>query len=180
MSSNAAQDTIASRRLLKLALDSETSDRRRCDGTNRDRVTAFAPSYGGLTSPVALVGQSLCEKCMETLIPFTGGNGELIDQSIMRAGLDKEDLFISNAVHCHPPKNRASHQHEIVNCSPFLHRKLDIVRPRLVITLGRDAERVSWRSSIRGRRCRRSRSSPRVGDSPRVSRTSSTRRTHRG
>lgn len=95
-----------------------------------------------MTSPVALVGQSLCEKCMETQIPFTGGSGDLIDDSIKRAGYGKRDLFISNAVHCHPPKNRASHQHELVNCSPFLHRELEIVRPRLVITLGRDAERV--------------------------------------
>ncbi len=43
---------------------------------------------------------------------------------------------------CHPPKNRPSREHEIVNCSTYLHRELEIVRPRLVITLGRDAERV--------------------------------------
>ena len=51
-------------------------------------------------------------------------------------------MFISNAVHCHPPKNRVSHQYEIVNCAPFLHWELGLVRPRLVIALGRDAERV--------------------------------------
>ncbi|MGB5149174.1 MAG: uracil-DNA glycosylase family protein [Mycobacterium sp.] len=104
--------------------------------------TLSAPGYGSLSSPVALVGQSLCEKCMETQIPFTGGSGDLIDDSIGRAGHEKVDLFITNAVHCHPPKNRASHEHEIVNCSPFLYRELEIVQPRLVITLGRDAERV--------------------------------------
>jgi uracil-DNA glycosylase len=143
VSSNAAQqDTIASRRPLKLALDGEISDCRRCDGMNINEVTASAPGYGCLTSPAALVGQSLCEKCMETQIPFTGGSGELIDESIERAGREKEDVFISNAVHCYPPRNRSSHQHEIVNCSPYLHRELEIVRPRLVITLGRDAERV--------------------------------------
>lgn len=114
---------------------------------NIPRVTASVPGYGCLTSPVALVGQSLCRKCMETRIPFTEGSGVLIDKSIDVAaieltGLGKDDLFISNAVHCHPPKDRASHEHELVNCSPFLHRELEIVRPRLVITLGRDAERV--------------------------------------
>lgn len=141
--SNAAQeDTVASRRLLKLALDGEIRDCRRCEGMNIEGVTASAPGHGSLNSPVALVGQSLCQKCMESQIPFTGGSGELIDDSIKRAGLEKEDLFISNAVHCHPPKNRASHQHEIVNCTAFLHREFEIVRPRLVITLGRDAKRV--------------------------------------
>jgi DNA polymerase len=140
---NAAQeDTDASRRLLKIVLDRDIASCRRCEEMNIDRVTASAPGYGCLTSPVALVGQSLCEKCMESQIPFTGGSGELIDAGIKLAGREKKDVFISNAVHCHPPKNRASHQHEIVNCAPFLHRELEIVRPRLVITLGRDAERV--------------------------------------
>ncbi|MBX8688068.1 uracil-DNA glycosylase [Mycobacterium sp. 20091114027_K0903767] len=135
-------DTDASRRRLKITLDTEIADCRRCDGLNIPGVTASAPGYGCLTSPVALVGQSLCEKCMLTQIPFTEGSGDLIDAGISRARRKKKDVFISNAVHCHPPKNRASHQHEIVNCSPFLHRELEIVRPRLVITLGRDAERV--------------------------------------
>ncbi len=136
------EDTLASRRRRKIVLDGEISRCRRCDGMNIAPGTLSAPGYGCLTSPVAAVGQSLCEKCMETQIPFTGGSGELIDDSIARAGHQKKDVFISNAVHCHPPKNRASHEHEIVNCSPFLRRELEIVRPRLVITLGRDAARV--------------------------------------
>ncbi|ALM19124.1 uracil-DNA glycosylase family protein [Mycobacteroides abscessus] len=144
MSSNAVEhDTDASRRRLKIPLDTEIGKCRRCDGMNIPGVTASAPGYGCLTSPVALVGQSLCEKCMDSQVPFTGGSGDLINEAIKLAGLKKKrDVFISNAVHCHPPKNRASHQHEIVNCSTFLHRELEIVRPRLVITLGRDAERV--------------------------------------
>lgn len=141
-SNTVEHDTVASRQLLKLALDDEIKSCRRCDGMNIDGVTASAPGYGCLTSPVALVGQSLCEKCMGTQIPFTEGSGDLVDEGIKRAGREKKNLFISNAVHCHPPKNRASHQHEIVNCSSYLHRELEIVRPRLVITLGRDAERV--------------------------------------
>jgi uracil-DNA glycosylase family 4 len=143
VSPNAAQDdTVASLQLRKLVLDREINSCQRCDGMNIDHVTESAPGYGSLSSPVALVGQSLCEKCMESKIPFTGGSGELIDASIELADRKKKDLFISNAVHCHPPKNRPSHQHEIINCSPYLHRELEIVRPRLVITLGRDAERV--------------------------------------
>ncbi|MDR3660478.1 MAG: uracil-DNA glycosylase family protein [Mycobacterium sp.] len=143
MSSDAAQDdTIASRWRRKLVLDSEISRCRRCDGMNVADVTASAPGYGCLSSPVVLVGQSLCEKCMDTQIPFTGGSGDVIDASIKRAGREKDELFISNAVHCHPPKDRPSYEHEIVNCSPFLHRELEIVRPRLLIALGRDAARV--------------------------------------
>lgn len=135
-------DTSAARLLRKLALDEDIRTCRRCEGMNIPRLTASAPGYGSLSSPVALVGQSLCEKCMESQIPFTGGSGDLIDESIERAGQRKCNIFISNAVHCHPPNNRASRDYEIVNCSPHLHRELEIVRPLLVITLGRDAQRV--------------------------------------
>ncbi|MBF4192334.1 glycosylase [Mycolicibacterium phlei] len=138
----AVPDTVELRRQLKIVLDDEIKRCRRCEGMNIPRVTESAPGYGCLVAPVALIGQSLCEKCMSTQIPFTGGSGDLIVEGIALAGLRKDEVFISNAVHCHPPKNRASHRHEIVNCSTFLHRELELVRPRLVITLGRDAERV--------------------------------------
>ncbi|MDP7707122.1 uracil-DNA glycosylase family protein [Mycobacterium sp. TY815] len=135
-------DTSAARLMRKLALDEDIRSCRRCEGMNIPRLTASAPGYGSLSSPVALVGQSLCEKCMESQIPFTGGSGDMIDEGIERAGQRKSNIFISNAVHCHPPKNRASREYEIVNCAPHLHRELEIVRPLLVITLGRDAQRV--------------------------------------
>ncbi|MFL0242362.1 MULTISPECIES: uracil-DNA glycosylase family protein [Mycobacteriaceae] len=106
MSSNAVEHDIdASRRRLKITLDTEIANCRRCDGMNIPGVTASAPGYGCLTSPVALVGQSLCEKCMESQIPFTEGSGDLIDEGIALAGLTKKQVFISNAVHCHPPND---------------------------------------------------------------------------
>ncbi|MGX9789751.1 uracil-DNA glycosylase family protein [Mycobacterium sp. MMS18-G62] len=46
---------------------------------------------------------------MDTKIPFIGGSGELIDRRIKLAGHKKNDVFISNAVHCRPPGKRQSH-----------------------------------------------------------------------
>lgn len=74
--------------------------------------------------------------------PFFEGSGGLLEDAFKLAGCKKADLFITNAVHCHPPGNRKSQTHEIVNCSPYLFRELEIVRPRLVIGLGEDAARV--------------------------------------
>jgi len=108
--------------------------------------TKSAPGYGSVYSPVVIVGQSLCHQCMDSQIPFTGGSGKLIDEALNLAGIDKDQAFITNVVHCHPhdhPRdNRASYPHEIENCTPYLHRELDIVGPRLVIGLGRDAAAV--------------------------------------
>lgn len=113
---------------------------RRCPGLNIPKVTEAAPGYGDPVSPVFLVGQSLCEPCMQTQIPFTGGSGEILDRAFHLANVRKEQLFITNVVHCHPLNNRSSRPEEIDNCSEYLQRELAIVQPRLIIGLGKDAE----------------------------------------
>ena len=109
---------------------------------NETGVTQAAPGWGNLDSPVVIVGQSLCEQCMKPQEPFFEGSGSLLNTSFELAGCKKADTFVTNVVHCHPRGNRRSHTHEIVNCSSYLYRELEIVRPRLVIGLGEDAERV--------------------------------------
>lgn len=126
----------------KTLLDDEIRACRRCEGMNIKGVTQAAPGWGNLDSPVAIVGQSLCEQCMEPQEPFYEGSGSLLNTSFEQAGCEKADIFVTNAVHCHPPDNRKSYNHEIVNCSAYLYRELEIVRPRLVIGLGADAARV--------------------------------------
>jgi len=84
---------------------------------NEAKVTASALGYGSPDFPVAIVGQSLCRVCMESgMIPFTGSSGHYIDAALERAGREKHELFITNVVHCHPPKDRPSERHEIDNC----------------------------------------------------------------
>ncbi len=89
--------------------------------------------------------------CMQTQVPFTGGSGRLLDQAFDLASVCKEQLYITNVVHCHPPDNRPSRPEEIENCSEYLCRELEIVRPKLVIGLGKDARewllRLGWHSA---------------------------------
>jgi uracil-DNA glycosylase len=101
-----------------------------CPGMNRRGETQAAPGRGCLRSPVVIVGQSLCTKCMESQILFDGGSGLLLDDALGRIGRTKDDVFITNAVHCHPPKNRKSLAREKEKCRPYLIRELAIVRPR--------------------------------------------------
>jgi DNA polymerase len=115
---------------------------KRCEDMNERGVTQAAPGWGAIDSPVVIVGQSLCEQCMEPQEPFHEGSGSLLNKSFKLAGCEKADTFVTNVVHCHPRGNRKSHNHEIVNCSSYLYRELEIVRPRLVIGLGDDAARV--------------------------------------
>lgn len=118
---------------------------RRCSGLNIPGKTEAAPGYGSPTAPVFLIGQSLCTACMKTQIPFTGGSGVLLDSAFSLASIQKDQVFTTNVVHCHPPGNRVSHQAEIENCADYLRRELEIVHPKLVIGLGKDAENWLYR-----------------------------------
>ncbi|WP_041317506.1 uracil-DNA glycosylase [Mycolicibacter sinensis] len=126
-------------RRIKKQLDADIKACDLCPGLNIPGDTESAPGYGSLSSPVALVGQSLCEQCMAVQEPFFEKSGNVLQAAIDRAQVDKSDLFITNAVHCHPPKNRPSRPYEIENCRPFLRRELELVQPRLVVALGKDA-----------------------------------------
>jgi len=121
----------------------------RCPGLNVPGVTQAAPGYGDPQAPVFIIGQSLCYQCMETQIPFTGGSGFLLDKAFQLAGVQKKQIFITNVIHCHPPSNRPSQLSEIGNCSEYLLRELEIVQPRLVISLGKDAKEwlCRWKPS---------------------------------
>jgi DNA polymerase len=107
---------------------------------NVKNQTQSAPGFGSVRSPVVIVGQSLCEPCMAKQEPFLGGSGELLDASFERADIPKKSLYITNVVHCHPRDNVKSQREWIRNCTPYLHEELQIVQPKLIIGLGRDAQ----------------------------------------
>jgi DNA polymerase len=71
--------------------------------------------------------------------PFVGRAGELLDKWIAAMGLKRELVYIANIVKCRPPGNREPAPDEVAACTPFLERQLELIRPRVIITLGRPA-----------------------------------------
>jgi uracil-DNA glycosylase family 4 len=69
--------------------------------------------------------------------PFVGPAGKFLDELLALAGLRRADVFITNVVKCRPPNNRDPLESEITACKPWLDQQLDIIRPRIVVTLGR-------------------------------------------
>jgi DNA polymerase len=133
---------LRARQRRKARLDVRIETCQRCGPTmNVPGETQSAPGFGSLCSPVVIVGQSLCGKpCMDSQIPFTGGSGKLLDEALAIVGKDKSDVFTTNLVHCHPDRNQRSLPEWIKNCTPYLHRELEIIQPRLIIGLGKDAQ----------------------------------------
>ena len=71
--------------------------------------------------------------------PFVGKAGQLLDKMIEAIGLKREQVYIVNVVKCRPPGNRNPEPDEIGQCSPFLYRQLDLIRPKIVVALGKFA-----------------------------------------
>ncbi|PZR96664.1 MAG: hypothetical protein DLM69_10625, partial [Candidatus Chloroheliales bacterium] len=70
-------------------------------------------------------------------LPFVGPSGQLLDKLLGSIGIKREQVFITNVVKCRPPNNRDPMPNEIETCNPYLTAQLDIIQPRIVITLGR-------------------------------------------
>ncbi|MCC7539636.1 MAG: uracil-DNA glycosylase [Deltaproteobacteria bacterium] len=71
--------------------------------------------------------------------PFVGPAGQLLDKMIQGMGLGEEDVYICNVVKCRPPNNRVPMADEAKSCEPYLTRQLDVVRPEVIVALGKTA-----------------------------------------
>lgn len=92
--------------------------------------------------------------------PFVGAAGKYLTKLIERIGLKRADVYITNVVKCRPPNNRDPKNEEINACSPYLDRQINIIRPKIIVTLGRHStiyilsiagKEVSGISQVRGR-----------------------------
>src|SRR4051794_41691754 len=75
-------------------------------------------------------------------LPFVGQAGRLLDTLLEEIGLSRADVFIQNTLMCRPPGNRDPQPGEIQNCSGYLLRKIELVRPRVICTLGNFATKL--------------------------------------
>ena len=72
--------------------------------------------------------------------PFVGQSGRLLDNMLAAMGMKRgEDVFIANIVKCRPPDNRVPTAAEVASCEPYLHRQIELVRPKVIIALGKTA-----------------------------------------
>jgi uracil-DNA glycosylase len=75
-------------------------------------------------------------------IPFVGQAGKLLDRLLAGIGLERSDIYISNVLMCRPPGNRDPQPEEISACEPHLWRKIELIQPRVVATLGNFATKL--------------------------------------
>jgi uracil-DNA glycosylase len=88
--------------------------------------------------------------------PFVGRAGQLLTKIIESIALRREDVYIANVIKCRPPGNRNPEPDEVEQCEPFLFRQVDIIKPKVIVALGKFAAQCLLKTDtpitrIRGR-----------------------------
>jgi DNA polymerase len=73
--------------------------------------------------------------------PFVGQAGMVLDAMIFSLGLERRQVYIANVVKCRPPGNRDPEADEVAACAPFLDRQIALIRPQVIVALGKPAAR---------------------------------------
>jgi DNA polymerase len=89
-----------------------------------------------------LVGEAPGESEERAGTPFVGKAGAELTYLLSRGGVLRDDVYITNVAKCRPPKNRDPKDDELDGCSHWLVKELAMVRPKVVVTVGRIATRV--------------------------------------
>ena len=69
--------------------------------------------------------------------PFVGAAGKFLDKLLASIDMQRDDVYICNVIKCRPPNNRDPLPDEIKSCQAYLDRQIDLIKPRLIVTLGR-------------------------------------------
>jgi len=71
--------------------------------------------------------------------PFVGRAGQLLTKIIEAIGMTRDQVYIANVIKCRPPGNRNPEPDEVASCEPFLFRQIDVIRPKVIVPLGKFA-----------------------------------------
>jgi DNA polymerase len=101
----------------------------------RDRTNAV-PGEGNPHASLMLVGEGPGATEDATGRPFVGQAGKLLDDILQAIDVPRETVYITNIVKCRPPQNRKPLPDEIAACIPYLHRQIELIRPKVLVALG--------------------------------------------
>lgn len=95
------------------------------------------PGDGPSNADILFIGEGPGFHENEQGLPFVGAAGKLLDELLGKIGMKRSDVFITNIVKCRPPGNRDPEPDEIESCDPYLERQIQVINPKVIVTLGR-------------------------------------------
>jgi uracil-DNA glycosylase len=116
-------------------LNAEIAECRQCElAATRTRTV---PGEGRADAEILFIGEAPGYYEDQQGRPFVGPAGQFLEQLLGCIGLRRADVFIANVIKCRPPQNQDPLPHQIRACEGWLQRQLEIIEPKMVITLGR-------------------------------------------
>jgi uracil-DNA glycosylase len=119
------------------ALQREVAKCTRCELSRGRTQTVFG--VGNLHAELLVIGEAPGAEEDRQGEPFVGRAGQLLNSMLRAMGHPRESVYIANMLKCRPPGNRDPSPVEISTCRPFLLRQLELLRPRLILAVGRIA-----------------------------------------
>lgn len=110
----------------------------RCSGCSLAKTRLkVVPGEGNESADLFFIGEAPGWHENQQGRPFVGPAGQLLDELLSSIGLKRSDVYIGNVIKCRPPANRDPLPTEIEACNPFLERQLELINPKVIVTLGR-------------------------------------------
>ena len=110
-------------------------DCRRCKLSTGRKSIVFG--QGSPNAELMFVGEAPGADEDEQGLAFVGRAGQLLTRIIEAMGLRREDVFIANCIKCRPPQNRNPEPDEVLACQPFLESQIAVIRPKVIVGLGK-------------------------------------------
>ena len=102
-------------------------------------ATNSVPGHGNPNANIVFIGEAPGAQEDQQGLPFVGNSGKLLDKLLSTISVPRSDVFICNILKHRPPENRDPLPLEMKVCTPYLKAQLKIIKPKLIITLGRFA-----------------------------------------
>ncbi len=96
----------------------------------------YVPGEGNLDADIMFVGEAPGAEEDSQGRPFVGKAGQLLTQMLNILGVDRKSVYIGNVLKCRPPGNRDPKPNEIIACLPYLRKQIEIIKPKVICTLG--------------------------------------------
>jgi uracil-DNA glycosylase len=99
--------------------------------------TKAVPGEGSESAEIMFIGEAPGWHEDQQGRPFVGPAGKFLDELLASINLKREQVYITNVIKTRPPNNRDPLPEEITNCHPWLERQIELIHPRMIVTLGR-------------------------------------------
>jgi len=97
------------------------------------------PGQGSIDTKIIFVGEAPGRNEDKAGLPFVGYAGKILEEALKKAGFQRKDVYITNAVKCRPPNNRVPEPDEISKCIEYLKKEIQMISPSIVCILGATA-----------------------------------------